>query len=176
MASPKNIRGWLDRDDILILDTETTGFSGSAEIIEIVMMDTTGLVHLSELSMPVDGIPKATSDVHGLTIDELLWQNAVDWPAIHDLVASVLDDAQSRHCVERQFRPTYARPDRHSAPEATSGHPVGSDMLPHLPRTAPGRSTSARRCSRARRRHGRGRASCRGRLPSRAGSDEGGGG
>ena len=93
MDSPKDIRGWLDRDDILILDTETTGFSGSSEVIEIVMMDTTGLVHLSELSMPVDGIPRAASDVHGLTIDELLRHNAVDWPAIHDLVASVLDDA-----------------------------------------------------------------------------------
>ena len=93
MADREDIREWLDRDDILILDTETTGFDRTAEIIEIVMMDTTGLVHLSELTMPVAGIARSASDVHGLTIDELLWQDAVDWPAIHDLVAGVLDDA-----------------------------------------------------------------------------------
>ena len=45
MTSPEVIRGWLDRNDILILDTETTGFSVSAEVIEVVM---TRVAHRAE--------------------------------------------------------------------------------------------------------------------------------
>ena len=41
----------LDRTDVLILDTETTGLGGRAEVIEVAMIDTTGTVRFEALSI-----------------------------------------------------------------------------------------------------------------------------
>ena len=42
----------LDRHDVLILDTETTGRSRSAQIVEIALLDTRGVVRINSLVMP----------------------------------------------------------------------------------------------------------------------------
>ncbi len=53
----------LNREDVLILDTETTGLNENAEIVEIV--DTTGTTRYSAPIMPKGRIPSA--DIRGLT-------------------------------------------------------------------------------------------------------------
>ena len=35
---------WLDRPDVLIIDTETTGLGNKAEVIEVAVLDTTGAI------------------------------------------------------------------------------------------------------------------------------------
>ena len=42
----------LDRRDVLIVDTETTGLDSTAEIIEIAMLDTTGKPRFEALALP----------------------------------------------------------------------------------------------------------------------------
>ena len=56
----------LNREDVLILDTETTGLNENAEIVAIV--DTTGTTRYSAPIMPKGRIPSA--DIHGLTQPE----------------------------------------------------------------------------------------------------------
>ena len=57
----------LNRTDVLILDTETTGLGLEAEIIEIAVIDTAGAVLVDTVSLPQDDVPKAASGIHGLT-------------------------------------------------------------------------------------------------------------
>ena len=83
----------LDQDDVLILDTETTGLGARAEIVEIVMLDTTGAIRFEALSMPVGRIPREASDIHGLTRAALQREGARPWPEIHPDVVSVLSGA-----------------------------------------------------------------------------------
>lgn len=86
-------RALLDRCDVLILDTETTGFSKAAEVIEIAILDTTGAVRFEALSMSVGSIPAAASDVHGLTRAALRKAGAPAWPEYHDAVARLFRGA-----------------------------------------------------------------------------------
>ena len=81
----------LDRPDVLVLDTETTGLGPEAEVIEIAVIDTTGAVLLDTLSLPQDHIPKAASDIHGLTYDRLKRTDAPPWPEVHDQLLTVLE-------------------------------------------------------------------------------------
>ena len=57
----------LDRDDVLVVDTETTGLGGTAEVVEVGVVDTTGKVRLHVLSMPQSRMPREASAIHGLT-------------------------------------------------------------------------------------------------------------
>ena len=52
----RDIPALLERDDTLIVDTETTGVGRGAEVIEVVAIDTTGALRLSALSLPVGPI------------------------------------------------------------------------------------------------------------------------
>jgi DNA polymerase-3 subunit epsilon len=51
----------------LFLDTETTGIDGSAEIVDIALLDTNGAVLLESLVKPVKRIPAAATAIHGIT-------------------------------------------------------------------------------------------------------------
>ena len=42
----------LKRADVLILDTETTGFTDQSEVIDVAVLDTCGTVRFDRLSMP----------------------------------------------------------------------------------------------------------------------------
>lgn len=83
----------LDRTDVLILDTETTGLGTEAEIIEIAVIDSTGAVLVDTVSLPQDDVPKAASDIHGLTYTRLKRLGAQPWPKIHEELLSVLKGA-----------------------------------------------------------------------------------
>ena len=92
-TTPSNWNGLLDRTDVLILDTETTGLGPEAEIIEIAVIDSTGAVLMDAVSLPQDDIPKAVSDIHGLTYRRLKRLGAQPWPTIHEEVQTVLKGA-----------------------------------------------------------------------------------
>ena len=83
----------LNRTDILILDTETTGLGKRAEVVEIAIVDTTGATRLHALVMPMGPISGGASDIHGLTRRKLRELCARPWPEIHDRVCEVLDGA-----------------------------------------------------------------------------------
>lgn len=51
----------------LILDTETSGLHGSAEIVQIGIIDVTGRVLLDTLVKPTRAIPRDASAIHGIT-------------------------------------------------------------------------------------------------------------
>lgn len=83
----------LDRDDVLILDTETTGFAKWSEIVEISIIDTTGTVRLDTVVMPRGNVPQAVVDVHGLSKEHLAALNAPPWSRVSEEVQSILSQA-----------------------------------------------------------------------------------
>lgn len=90
------LRKWkefLDRSDVLILDTETTGLGDRAEIVEIAIIDTTGATRFESLTMPQGRIPREASDVHGLTRKKLKEEGAKPWPELHNQVMEIIRSA-----------------------------------------------------------------------------------
>src|SRR5690606_16006245 len=74
------IRHLLDREDVLILDTETTGL-GQAEVIELSVIDTRGTVLLDTLIRPRTGVMNPYAQrVHGITLEMLTDQPT--WPEV----------------------------------------------------------------------------------------------
>ena len=80
----------LDRKDVLILDTETTGLEYDSELVEIAIMDTTGATVYNELVMPRGQVPLGASRVHGLTRDLLGRYGASPWTDHYEAVKSVV--------------------------------------------------------------------------------------
>lgn len=60
-------RKLLARNDVVILDTETTGLHGAAEIVQIAIIDVTGRVALDTLVKPLRAIPHDATHIHGIT-------------------------------------------------------------------------------------------------------------
>ena len=81
---------WLNRKDVLILDTETTGLDASAEVIEVAVIDTEGNPRFESLSLPVGDVPEAASRIHGLTRSELQRLGSPVWPEIHGELVELL--------------------------------------------------------------------------------------
>jgi len=90
---PKAWARLLDREDVLILDTETTGLKGDIEIVEIGIINTKGDVLLHRYSMPKGEINPCAQAKHGLSRDVLLQNQAPSWPEIHAEVSQVLSAA-----------------------------------------------------------------------------------
>ena len=61
----------LFRDDILILDCETTGTGPQDEVIEIGIINTNGVVVMHEYIQPSIPIPAEATAVHGFTVEKL---------------------------------------------------------------------------------------------------------
>jgi DNA polymerase-3 subunit epsilon len=61
----------LQQPDTLILDTETTGLDGRAEIVQIAVINVRGDVLLNRLVRPVGPIPEEASRIHGITLKHL---------------------------------------------------------------------------------------------------------
>jgi DNA polymerase-3 subunit epsilon len=80
----------LDRHDVLILDTETTGVSKWSEVIDIALIDTCGRTVYDHLVLPQRSIPGAASRVHGLTRKHLEEFGAKPWTDHHASVVSAL--------------------------------------------------------------------------------------
>ena len=87
----KTVANLLERDDVLILDTETTGLK-DAEVIEVSVINTRGEVLLDTLVRP----RKATMNphaqrVHGISLSEL--GNQPTWPEILPELSELTDRA-----------------------------------------------------------------------------------
>ena len=83
----------LNRQDVLILDTETTGLGKAAEVVEIAILDTAGVLRFNTVVMPVGRISSDASDIHGLTRQQLREMQAEPWAAHHDEVTGLLQSA-----------------------------------------------------------------------------------
>jgi DNA polymerase III subunit epsilon len=70
--------------DIVILDTETTGLSASARIVELCIIDKAGNVLFNSLLNPGEPIPSGATHVHGIS-DSMV----TDAPTFADIVIQV---------------------------------------------------------------------------------------
>ena len=84
---------WLGREDVFIVDTETTGLDASTEVIEVAAIDTRGSLCFESLALPIEDIPEAASRIHGLTRAELERRGAPAWPQIHGELVELLRKA-----------------------------------------------------------------------------------
>ncbi|MCY4541091.1 MAG: 3'-5' exonuclease [Rhodobacteraceae bacterium] len=83
----------LNRDDVLIVDTETTGVKGYDEVVQVACIDTTGAVCFDELVFPTIGIPQEASRIHGITEQMLQNSGAMTWPVHHERFFSLIASA-----------------------------------------------------------------------------------
>lgn len=86
MTPSQQASDWLR--NCYILDTETTGLDDQAEIIEISIIDQTGLVVFDTLVKPVHSIPSEATAIHGIT--DGMVATAPTWSVIHDQVAALI--------------------------------------------------------------------------------------
>ncbi len=86
-------RSLLNRSDVFILDTETTGLGTRAEVIELAILDTTGREVLHVLSLPAGRISAKAAEVNGWSRVRLREAGAQPWPEVHAEVAAVLSKA-----------------------------------------------------------------------------------
>ena len=80
----------LNRKDVLILDAETTGLDGTAELVELAIIDTTGRVLLDELIKPTVSVPLDASRIHGITDSVLRKAGAKTWLLHHNTVRNIV--------------------------------------------------------------------------------------
>ena len=85
----------LNRKDVLILDTETTGLGQRAEMVEIAILDTTGATRYSAPVMPKGPIGSEASAIHGLTRKDLRKLGAQPWTEHHDDICDLLQGASA---------------------------------------------------------------------------------
>ena len=84
------IASLLERDDVLILDTETTGMGKTAEVIEIAIINTRGEVLLDTLLKPkVPVMNRHAQRVHGISLGMLV--GAPSWPEVLPELAELAD-------------------------------------------------------------------------------------
>ena len=70
-AADESLAGLLDRADVVVIDTETTGVGARSEVLDVAIIDTTGRVLLDAVSLPQGAIRREVSNMHGLTRDRL---------------------------------------------------------------------------------------------------------
>lgn len=117
--TPEQVAGWremLDRSDVLILDTETTGLDMTAEVIEVAVVDTTGALRFEALSMPEGPISEKATWTHRLTKERLREAGARPWPDVWAELDPVLSSASvvvgwNAEFDERLLRQTNERHD-----------------------------------------------------------------
>ena len=83
----------LNRQDVLIVDTETTGVGEHSEILDIALIDTFGNVVYDEPIMPRGPVTLAASLLHGLTRKTLHELGARPWPKAHSEVEAAIRGA-----------------------------------------------------------------------------------
>lgn len=74
----------------IILDTETTGFSDDAEVIEIGIIDLEGNVLMDTLIQCQGDISQDAIDIHGITKEMLI--DAPEWSEIHKQLSTLLEN------------------------------------------------------------------------------------
>ena len=93
LPRPEGWARWLDREDVLVVDTETTGRGRNAEVLSVAVIDTTGRTRFSEPVMPSGPVPAEAMAVHGLTKAKLRAAGARNWPEHHGCVARLMAEA-----------------------------------------------------------------------------------
>lgn len=84
-------REWLDLGtESCVLDTETTGLDGKAEIVEISVLDMTGHILLDSLVCPVNPIPREAKAIHG--ISNSMVSEAPTWPKLYQGVKEIIGE------------------------------------------------------------------------------------
>ena len=89
----KRIDALLDRADVLIFDTETTGFSRNSQIVQIAIINTKGETVLNTLAKPKGKIPADATEVHGITNEDIA--DAPAWPEVWETVQGILASAKA---------------------------------------------------------------------------------
>ena len=89
----------LATDNILFLDTETTGLAG--EIIELAIIDCLGNVRFNSRFKPQVAIEPGAAAVHGLTIEALAGEP--DWADRYEEVKAILTNAAAIFIYNREF-------------------------------------------------------------------------
>lgn len=74
----------------VFLDTETTGLDGTAEIVDIAVIDLQGRILLDTLVRPVHRIPFGASNIHGIFDHHVA--AAPEWAEVHRVLMPVLAD------------------------------------------------------------------------------------
>lgn len=77
----------------VVLDTETTGLYGDAQIVQIAIVDDYSNVLLDTLVKPTIAIPADATRIHGIT-NEMV-QNAPGWDQVVGLVFDILSEANA---------------------------------------------------------------------------------
>ena len=83
----------LNRKDVLILDTETTGLDDTADLVELAIIDTKGRVLFNELIQPTTSIPWQASKIHGISDSTLRKVRAKPWSSHWAAVKKILRKA-----------------------------------------------------------------------------------
>lgn len=76
----------------IILDTETTGFSDDAEVIQIGIVDLEGNVLMDTLVQCQGDIPQDATDIHGITKEMLI--HAPQWSEVHEQLSELIHNAE----------------------------------------------------------------------------------
>lgn len=84
-------RGVLADTGAVILDTETTGLEYGDVIIEVSVIDAAGNVLLDTLVQPLEAIPEAASNIHGITGETC--QDAPAWADVAGRLRPLLESA-----------------------------------------------------------------------------------
>ena len=85
----------LNRPDVLVVGTATSGFGPEAEVLEIAILDTLGEVRYEAPVLPEGPIQPDAGTLHDLTLETLREMGARSWPEHHEAVAALLRDADT---------------------------------------------------------------------------------
>jgi len=91
-SASKWARMALDSHRTIVLDTETTGLGGDAQIVEIAIVSTQGETLLNTLVRPTCPIPPEASAIHGITDADV--RDAPLWPEVWQQVLGVFEQAR----------------------------------------------------------------------------------
>lgn len=98
-APALNPHSFLDRDDVVILDTETTGFTG--EVIELAIINTRGHTLYNSRFLPSMLVEAAATAVHGMTYDVL--RHEPPFAAEYEVIRNVLAAAATHLIYNASF-------------------------------------------------------------------------
>ena len=73
----------LARRDVVIVDTETTGFGANAQVIQVAVINTRGKVLMNDLVRVSDKIPKRATQIHGWTRGKLRRHGVRQWVKVY---------------------------------------------------------------------------------------------
>lgn len=85
----KEIESFINNEEIVFLDTETTGLNDTDQIIEIAILNLNGDILLNTLVKPTIKINKSATNIHGIT-DKMV-KNAPTWKQVYPQYLELTD-------------------------------------------------------------------------------------